>query len=266
MRTFTAEYLRETRRGMWEDSRETLADLDLGSRRRVLDVGCGTGELTRVLESETSGEVIGVDVDRDLLSVAHDRGQRVLEGDAHRLPFPDDSFDLVVCQALLINLPEPAQVVREFARVSSDLVAAVEPDNEAVAVSSTVDVEQALAERARRAYVDGVDTDVTLGGVGTRELFRATGLTDISTRRYDHSKVVEPPYTESALESARRKATTAKLAENRETMLAGDLTAAEYDELQADWREMGRDIIEQMRSEEYRRAEVVPFYVTVGTV
>lgn len=230
---------------MWND-REALADLELGSRERVLDVGCGTGELASVLAEECPGEVVGCD--------------------ALRLPFRDDAFDLVVCQALLINLPDPAAAVREFRRVSSELVAAVEPNNAAVSVESTVGAESDLAARARRAYLDGVETDVTLGGEGVREAFEEAGLSDLRTRRYYHTRRVEPPYAERDLRAARRKASGEGLADDRATLLGGDLSTEEYDDLRTDWREMGRAVIEQMQDDEYRRAEVVPFYVTVGTI
>ncbi|WP_327051333.1 class I SAM-dependent methyltransferase [Halomicrococcus gelatinilyticus] len=269
MREFSADYLRRTREGLWED-RDALADLELGSRERVLDVGCGTGELTRVLAAETSGEVVGVDADTALLAVANDHrepGDRTsfVAGDANRLPFPDDHFDLVVCQALLVNLPDPARAVQEFARVSRDLVAAVEPDNAAVSVESTVDAERDLARRAREAFVAGVDTDVALGGGGTRAAFRDVGLHDVRTREHYHAKTVEPPYDERDVEAAKRKASGAALADRRET-LVGPLDAEEYDRLRTAWREMGRDVVEQMADGDYRRSEVVPFYVTVGRV
>ncbi len=271
VREFSADYLEDTRRGMWDD-RAALADLELDSRERVLDVGCGTGELSRVLAEEsaadgTPAEVVGVDADPDLLAVAREEaGIETVAGDALRLPFPDDAFDLVVCQALLINLPDPAAAVAEFRRVSTDLVAAVEPDNAAVAVESTVETESDLAARARRAYLSGVETDVTLGGSGTREAFDAAGLAEVSTRRHVHARTVEPPYADRDLRAARRKASGEGLADDRATLLAGDLSADEYDDLRTDWREMGRSVIEQMRAGEYRRAEVVPFYVTVGSV
>nr|WP_277410121.1 class I SAM-dependent methyltransferase [Natrinema longum] len=247
---------------MWADSRDALEPLELESRDRSLDVGCGTGELSRVLAAESPGEVIGCDADPDLLGAASERVP-VVAGDAGRLPFPDDAFDLVVCQALLINLPEPARAVAEFARVSSDLVAAVEPDNAAVEIDSSVDAEGRLEGRARRAYIDGVDTDVTLGA-DAREAFEAAGLDVLATRRYDHVRTVEPPYSTGALTAARRKATGEGLADDRATMLSGALTESEYDELRGSWREMGRDVIDQMETREYRREEVVPFFVTVG--
>ncbi|PCR91327.1 class I SAM-dependent methyltransferase [Natrinema ejinorense] len=264
MREFSESYLSRTREGMWADSRDALEPLELESRDRILDVGCGTGELSRVLAAESPGEVIGCDADLDLLGAAGEHVP-VVAGDAGRLPFPDGAFDLVVCQALLINLPEPARAVAEFARVSSDLVAAVEPDNAAVEIDSSVDAEGRLEGRARRAYIDGVDTDVTLGA-DAREAVEAAGLEVLATRRYDHVRTVEPPYSTGALTAARRKATGEGLADDRATMLSGALTESEYDDLRGSWREMGRDVIDQMETREYRREEVVPFFVTVGRV
>lgn len=261
MRQFSVEYLEATREGMWADSRAALADLDLDNRERVLDVGCGTGEFTRVLRAETDGTVVGCDADPELLS--HLDPPTAL-GDATRLPFDSDSFDLVVCQALLINLPDPADAIEELARVSSDLVAAIEPDNEAVTVDSTVEAEPSLARQAREQYLDGVETDVTLGA-GVRESFAAAGLTDVRTRQYDHERTVEPPYSERALEAARRKVTGDGLADNRAEIVAGESREA-YERLREEWRAMGRTVVEQMGAREYRRREVVPFYVTVGQV
>jgi ubiquinone/menaquinone biosynthesis C-methylase UbiE len=261
VRRFTAEYLETTREGMWDDSRDALSDLDLATRQRVLDVGAGTGELTRVLRTECPGDVVALDADPSLL--AHTSGARV-GGDATRLPFPDGAFDLVVSQALLVNLPEPLDAIREFARVSNDCVAVVEPDNSDVSIESTVDSESRLARRARELYLTGVRTDATLGAVPN--LFEQAGFDDVTVRRYDHERRTEPPYSEQALESARRKATGSGIETDRETILAGDATPETFDTLRQNWRTMGREVIKQMQDREYRQREVVPFYVTVGHV
>ena len=271
---------------MWTN-RRALADLDLPGRERVLDVGCGTGEFAAVLRAETGAAVVGVDADADLLGVARHGPDAVdatgsgeaaptvgreagpfpvVGGDALALPVRDDAVDLAACQALLINLSDPAAAVGELARVSSDLVATVEPDNAAVSVESTIDREAALERRARAAYLDGVGTDVTLGAVG--DLFRETEVEVevVSTRRHDHVRVVEPPYDERDLWAARRKATGAGLAGDRATLLAGGLAAEEYDDLRGEWRAMGRAVVEAIRRGDYRRRETVPFHVTVGRV
>ena len=266
MRRFSADYLERTREGMWAGSRDALADLDLSNRERILDVGCGTGELTRVLasESDANAEVVGVDADRRLLDVSSESVPAVA-GDALRLPFADDSVDCVVCQALLINLPEPAAALREFARVSTDLVAAIEPNNAAVSVDSTVDSEIELESRVREAYLRGVNTDVALGEQ-VESLFDDVGIKPLSTRQYDHEKRTEPPYSKDALRSAKRKASGEGLADHEAELRRGVAGEATYDTLRRAWREMGREVIEQMQDESYERVETVPFTVTVGQV
>ncbi|MGM0604633.1 MAG: class I SAM-dependent methyltransferase [Halobacteriota archaeon] len=277
MRRFSEAYLRRTREGMWEDSREALSSLDLVGRRRVLDVGCGTGELTGVLAAEATpvdseeptATVVGVDADRSLLAVAQrETGLPYVAGDARRLPFADDAFDLVVCQALLINLPRPQTALEEFVRVSSDLVAAIEPNNAHVGVRSTVESETDLEQTAREAFRRGVRTDVALGD-RIDDLFERVGLSERSTSRYYHTKRIAPPYTDHALEDAALKASGEGLSRHEREIRRGLDRGADtttYDALRTEWRSMGRDVIDQMQTDSYRRVEVVPFDVTVGRV
>jgi SAM-dependent methyltransferase len=262
VRRFSADYLEETRRGMWAE-RDALDALELSSREQILDVGCGTGELTGVFRDESDADVLALDADTDLLR--HVDADERLVGDAMRLPFRDDVCDLVACQALLINLPDPVAAVREFSRVSADLVAAVEPNNAAVTVESTVASEPPLAARARDAYIEGVETNVSLGA-DAADCFEEAGLVDVSTTQYEHVQAIQPPYGEDALEAAARKATGERLAEQQPTLAAGGLSSDAYDALRAEWREMGREVVAQMRENDYERVETVPFYVTVGRV
>lgn len=261
MRRFSADYLEDTRRGLWDD-REALDDLDLANRNRILEVGCGSGEFTRVLREESDAEVVALDADRRLLDHVTDAVGVV--GDAARLPFVDDAFDLVIAQALLINLPNPEVAVREFARVSNEFVAVIEPDNRGVKVTSTVDSEAALAKRAREAFMSGVDTDVELGH-GATDLFEAAGLELVSVRYHPHRRRIEPPYSEAAVTGAAKKARGDRLTDHREVLLQG-FPEGGFDEFRSDWRAMGRAVVEQMQAKEYEREEVTPFYVTVGSV
>lgn len=262
MRTFSPEYLRRTREGLWERSTAALEDLSLSDRDRILDAGAGTGEFTRVLAAESPGEVVCLDADADLLGVARETGLETVRGDATRPPFEPNTFDLVTCQALLVNLPDPAAALDAFADCSSDRVAAVEPDNADVSVDSTVDSEVDLERRVRTAYIQGVRTDVAMGP-RLEELFRGAGLDPARTHRHYHRKVVEPPYDRASLSAAVRKASGAGLADH-EAELRRVLTPSEYDALRASWREMGRSVVDAMREGTYRRVEVVPFDVVVG--
>lgn len=246
---------------MWEGSREALAPLELHRRERILESGAGTGEFTRILREEATAPVVALDADRTLLATVQ---PPTIVGDATRLPLTAGAVDLAVCQALLVNLPSPTTAVREFSRVSSELVGAIEPDNSDVRIESSVARESRLARRARRSYLAGVETNAALGGAA--DMFRDAGLRDVRVTRYEHVRTIEPPYDESDVRAARRMATGAGLADDRPQLIAGGLSHEEYDRLRAAWRSMGRSVVEQMQSGEYRRREVVPFFVTVGHV
>jgi ubiquinone/menaquinone biosynthesis C-methylase UbiE len=92
---------------------------------RILDVGCGTGEISeRLLELFPDASLIGIDLEVKHLERARQRSARFggraqfEKGDALQLPVPDASFDLVVCRHLVQAVPDPARVVRELARAA----------------------------------------------------------------------------------------------------------------------------------------------------
>jgi SAM-dependent methyltransferase len=250
---------------MWADetAQEALGDLGLSTAGQVLDAGCGSGEFTRILADRCPGRVVGADRDHELLAVADYDGVRA---DVHALPFSSQTFDIVACQALLINLPEPGQALKEFARItrSGGRIAAVEPDNAAVSVESTVTTEARLAARARKFYVAGASTDVALGSAS--DLFKSAGLSDIQVRRHEQTLSIEPPYSEDDLRGAARKAKAADLRERRGVIANAEISESELDGLRSAWRKMGREAVRQVSEESYRRVERVPFYVTVGRV
>jgi ubiquinone/menaquinone biosynthesis C-methylase UbiE len=90
---------------------------------RVLDVSTGTGEaaLMTLPIVGTSGVVIGVDISPAMLEGARQRLNESsfwpVAADGQALPFPDGSFDAVVCQLGLQFFPEPALGLMEFRRV-----------------------------------------------------------------------------------------------------------------------------------------------------
>lgn len=89
---------------------------------RWLDVGCGNGAFTEMLvERCAPASVHGVDPSEAQLAYARTRpATRVAQfrqGDAMRLPFPDDAFDAAVMPLVIFFVPEPAIGVAEMARV-----------------------------------------------------------------------------------------------------------------------------------------------------
>jgi SAM-dependent methyltransferase len=87
-----------------------------GPGRRVLDLGCRDGALTR--EYAAGNEVVGVDADREALAEAGRLGIETHWADLDQpLPFDDGSFDVVVAGELLEHLRDPRAVLGEARRV-----------------------------------------------------------------------------------------------------------------------------------------------------
>jgi SAM-dependent methyltransferase len=92
---------------------------------RVLDVGCGTGEITERLAAKfPRASLVGADLEESHLERARVRcarfGERVRfqREDALALSFPDGEFDLVVNRHMLQAVPDAPRAVREMARVT----------------------------------------------------------------------------------------------------------------------------------------------------
>jgi ubiquinone/menaquinone biosynthesis C-methylase UbiE len=90
----------------------------------ILDVGCGTGEITaRLAALYPRATLVGVDLIAGHLDVARERcaelGGRATfrEADAFALPFEDGTFDLVVCRHVLQAVPRPEAAMAEIVRV-----------------------------------------------------------------------------------------------------------------------------------------------------
>lgn len=100
--------------------------LDLPEDARLLDVGCGDGFSTYYI-SRYRAQTFGVDRSRHMLR-NHPMRDRVVCGDAYRLPFQDRSFDIVWSWELLHHLSEPGLALREMQRVSRKFVVVFEPN------------------------------------------------------------------------------------------------------------------------------------------
>ncbi len=181
---------------------------DLTGRNAVgpaLDVATGTGDLAFALaDCSNVTEVVGVDLLPEMLSIANRRraagsnyAQTVhfVQGDALRLPFPDDSFVGATAGFSLRNMPDVPSAIREMARVVAPggRVTTLELTPMPPGIASSmgrfyfhrvVPLMGQLVAGERTAYTylpDSVDYFLTADGLA--DVFRQAGLIDVGYRR-----------------------------------------------------------------------------------
>lgn len=111
--------------GRWHEV--FLEETDLGPGQRALDVCCGTGDLSIAMARRVGpgGSVVGIDFSPPMLSIARKKlaslglSGRVtlIEGNAMKMPFPDDDFDCASIGFALRNVNDVGTVLREMKRV-----------------------------------------------------------------------------------------------------------------------------------------------------
>jgi SAM-dependent methyltransferase len=154
----------------------------------AIDLGCGPSGILALLSERVGpdGDVTGLEVHPEsaasarVFAAEHGLANvEVIEGDARRTGLPSSSFDVVHARTLLINVPEPAMVVAEMARLArpGGWVVLTEPD---VTLSLCYPPHPAW-DRLIEVLVASKRADDTDALVGRRlpELLRGAGLTDI---------------------------------------------------------------------------------------
>src|SRR5687768_5129359 len=111
--------------GRWSRlvAHEFVSWLALAPRGRWLDVGCGTGALTRtILATAAPDAVLGMDASVGFARYAREQVARprthFLVGDARALPSRGGAFDAVVSGLVINFIPTPGRAVAEMARIT----------------------------------------------------------------------------------------------------------------------------------------------------
>ena len=105
---------------MWKNEQATLELIrDYAPSGPLLDVGCGMGDL---LEKFPRRQRRGIDISEDYLKIGRKRRLPVSYGEAEDIPFPDDSFEVVLATDILEHVFDLNAVVKELVRASRKFI------------------------------------------------------------------------------------------------------------------------------------------------
>lgn len=114
-RAYIQNAQRELARGT---TRQQLNALNLHAKgKKVLDVGCGAGNLLTVLATHAPERLVGVDVDAVFLAHCQEKGFSLLQAALPHLPFADETFELVTCFLVMPHVPDDTAALTALARV-----------------------------------------------------------------------------------------------------------------------------------------------------
>lgn len=182
------ERLRHQAKELRAYSAELLDRAGIEPGWKVIDLGCGPAGVLDLLAERVgpSGQVMGLDFNPANVARAREfvvelglDNVRVVEGDARHTGLPPAALDLVHARTLLINLPEPQEVMTEMVRLvrPGGVVAVMEPDTAMTVCYPDLPAWERMYDVFSQSFrADGADPTI---GRRLGELFNDAGLVDV---------------------------------------------------------------------------------------
>ena len=219
-----------------------LSEIDFPRGARVLEIGCGTGSVARVLAGRTSvAEVIGIDPSPVFIAKARAlsaglKNVTFEEADGRALSFPDGAFDAVVFHTTLCHIPQPERALQEAFRVlrSGGALAVFDGDYSTITVAlGERDPLQDCIEAMKEAYLNDAWLVRRLP-----TLLRSNGFQVTSVRSHGYLQTARPDYMLTLVDRG-----------------ANALVS---------WGRIGSDVGASLKAEARRRAEAGEFFGFIG--
>src|SRR5262245_21507013 len=175
-----------------------LSRIEFGSAAKVLEIGCGTGPVTRAIARRTGvAAAVGVDPARVFIDIARElaAGQDNIEfvvGDGRTLRFPDAGYDVVVVHTTLCHVPQPEALLAEAMRVlrPGGTLAICDGDYATISVAvGEFDPLQACIEAVKAAFIHDLWLVRRLPTV-----LGAIGFDIVETRSHGYLQTADPMY------------------------------------------------------------------------
>ena len=99
----------------------------IGSESKVLDVGCGDGELMEYIYKNITKDIRGIEISKKNVQKCIEKGLTVIEGNAEKdlKQFPDLSFDYVILSQTLQAFLDPENVINELLRIGKKAIVTI---------------------------------------------------------------------------------------------------------------------------------------------
>ncbi|MEM7819945.1 MAG: class I SAM-dependent methyltransferase [Candidatus Aenigmatarchaeota archaeon] len=143
-----------------------------GKYKKILDAGCSVGNFISI----DPKHIIGIDIDRRCLDICRKRGFKVLYSNLnHKLPFKDNTFDLIRCWQVIEHLPNPEFTFKEFKRI-------LKPGGKLIVMTCDISREKF------RFWSETITHITPFGFNGLYELAYNSGFRDFEVRRGYYTK------------------------------------------------------------------------------
>lgn len=287
-------YFQDYRNFWWNDDFLDLMAkrLHLSQYHSLLDVGCGQCHWSKLLAGHLAkpAKIYAIDQDPkwaagspELSAYFKERNMEfhLKQGDAHYIPYPDNSFDLVTCQTVLIHVKYPGLVISEMQRVlkPGGMILCVEPNNliqnlTRSSLSSKDSIEDTLDHVKYALICEGGKKKLGQGDSSIGDLvpglLAEAGFQGIESWLSDKTIPMFPPYTSKEQQATLQQWESGNSWQLDET---GDLSFFKaygeryldfYEKYQAKYASSGQRFVNSLENEQYHSAGAAMMHIVSG--
>jgi SAM-dependent methyltransferase len=163
--------VQERQAGWMADHHRYLLDRFSSDCKSCLDVGCGAGYVMESISDMIN--VRGIDIEPEQVRLASERGLDVIVSNGLALPYPDSSFDMVICSFYLMWIDRPGAALNEMLRVAGKRVIILAEPVWSATMTDPEELETVVSRSVKKIREEGGDPDA---GKEVLNLIRRLGL------------------------------------------------------------------------------------------